>query len=429
MERVFLKMKFFNFIIVGAILTFFLVSLGFFVKRYMDNKDKLEKINDKTGSLALQKSLEEELKQKKEEELKKLEAGDRNAINEVIERLFKSSKLGGWVKSKSYQLYNTKTISLIINLSGKEELVNTKKEIVLKSGEVYTQNKHYIAVKKEYSEKVFISGVKIVEELFNTLPLLYKIYISLYLTEEESDKQDCVLSFEVNKDQFRASKNIQNSIEKVDSFSAIYDYDSKNYVFKEIEPVKTPMGEASLEKTMSMKANADTTFFGGSVVNSNSEPVSMKNEYLSDDNSKISSDTKISNLNGSMMLNKTQLGLDQLINDDRNFEDKSEFDLTTDKFLSISGFKVISEESIDNLKIIKALKTPEEKIYLIAVNKENKIIKEDDLKSLFFKSIKDNIEKSVFITESSYALDSVTYAGVNGIELYDKEKINKLIKN
>lgn len=423
-------MKLFNFVILGSVLAFFLVSLAFFIKRYIDNKDKLNKINDKASTIALQKSLEDELRAKKEEETKKLEAGNIATINEVIERLFRSSKLGGWVKSKTYNLYNPKTLSLIVNLSGKDELVNSKKEIVLKSGEIYTQNKHYIAVKKEYSEKVFVSALKIIEELFNSLPTLYNIYLSIYLTEEESDKQLCVLSLEANRDQFRTLKESSNPVEKIETFSPIYNYDSKNYEFKEIEPIKTPSGEISLEKTMSMKASTNTTFLGNTVISNDSEQINIKSDYLAPDNSKISSNTKISDLNGSIILDKSQLGIDKIIypSDETVKSDKTDFDLLVDKFFINSNFKIIREEKVNDLKIIKVLDSNNQKPYLIAVSQENKIIKEDDLKSLFFKAIKDNIDKSVFITNSSFALDSVTYAGVNSIELYDQEKLNKIVK-
>lgn len=423
-------MKLFNFVILGSVLAFFLVSLAFFIKRYIDNKDKLNKINDKASTIALQKSLEDELRAKKEEETKKLEAGNIATINEVIERLFRSSKLGGWVKSKTYNLYNPKTLSLVVNLSGKDELVNSKKEIVLKSGEIYTQNKHYIAVKKEYSEKVFVSALKIIEELFNSLPTLYNIYLSIYLTEEESDKQLCVLSLEANRDQFRTLKESSNPVEKIETFSPIYNYDSKNYEFKEIEPIKTPSGEISLEKTMSMKASTNTTFLGNTVISNDSEQINIKSDYLAPDNSKISSNTKISDLNGSIILDKSQLGIDKIIypSDETVKSDKTDFDLLVDKFFINSNFKIIREEKVNDLKIIKVLDSNNQKPYLIAVSQENKIIKEDDLKSLFFKAIKDNIDKSVFITNSSFALDSVTYAGVNSIELYDQEKLNKIVK-
>jgi hypothetical protein len=77
--------------------------------------------------------LEDELRQKKEKELKKLEAGDLNTINEVLERIFKSSKLVALIKNRNYKLYNTKNISITANLSGKDELIDSKKEIVLTS--------------------------------------------------------------------------------------------------------------------------------------------------------------------------------------------------------------------------------------------------------------------------------------------------------
>ncbi|MBC7473142.1 MAG: hypothetical protein H7263_02535, partial [Candidatus Sericytochromatia bacterium] len=203
----------------------------------MDNKDMLKNIS-KENSHKLQKDLEDELKIKKEDEQKKLDLGDRTTTLEVIERLFKSSKLTGWIKSKNYQLYNQKNLSIIINMSGKDDLINSKKDVILKNGEIYTQNKHYLSIKKEYSEKVFMCSYKVVEEFFNTIPSLYKIYISIYTTEEEKDEQLCVLSMEVNKDQYNSIKDRTSGIiEKVDFFQANYSYDTKTYDFKEIEPV------------------------------------------------------------------------------------------------------------------------------------------------------------------------------------------------
>jgi hypothetical protein len=423
-------MKFINFLVLGGMLAFFFVSVAFFVKRYLDNKDKINSIT-KENSHELKRSLEDELREKKEKELKKLESGDVRTINEVIERIFKSSKLAALVKTRNYKLYNPKNISLIINLSGKEDLVDSKKEIVLKSGEVYTQNKHYVAIKKEYSEKVFMSAYKIIEEVFNSIPTIYKIYISLYLTEEESDKQICVLSFEVNRDQFRTVQNTnQNFKEKLDVFTPIYDYDMRNYTLSEIQPISTSSGEISLEKTMSMKANSDTTFYGGTVINKG-ESVNLKNESINIDNSTISSNTKISSLNSSsIMLDKTQLGLDKIIKEsEKKNEEESDFDSSIIKFFKNSGLVNINEENVSSsFKIVKSLKSAEKKQYLVGINYEDKVIKEDDLKSLFFKAIKDNIEKTIFITNSSFALDAVTYANVNSIEIFDKEKMDKINK-
>ncbi len=387
----------------------------------MDNKDMLKSIS-KENTHKLQKDLEDELKIKKEDEQKKLDLGDRNTTLEVIERLFKSSKLTGWIKSKNYQLYNQKNLYIIINMSGKDDLISSKKDVVLKNGEIYIQNKHYLAIKKEYSEKVFMCAFKVVEEFFNTIPTLYKIYISIYTTEEEKDEQICVLSMEANKDQYNAIKDKStNIIEKVDFFQANYSYDTKTYDFKEIEPVATPVGEASLEKTMATKVNANTSFYGNTVISTNSESISLKNDIIQHNNSKISTETKISSLSGSMMLNKSQLNINDFS------PAKSDFEQSIEIFFTKSGFKIISEEKIGNNKIIKAKKSLDEKIYLINVLDSNDTVKEENLKTLFFKSIKENIEKTIFISSGAFALDSVNYANVNSIEIFDKEKLNKLV--
>lgn len=432
-------MKFINFLVIGGMLAFFLISIAFFVKRYLDNKDKISNLN-KENTHELQKSLEDELKAKKEKELKKLESGDLNTINEVIERLFKSSKLAALIKTRNYKLYDTKNISIIATLSDKDDLIETKKEIVLKTGEVYTQNKHYVAIKKEYSDKVFMSAYKITEEVFNSIPTIYKIYMTLNLPEE-NDKQICVLSFEVNRDQYRASQSLNRDFKgKIDSFNAIYDYDLKNYHFNEVQPINTNINGMSLEKTMSIKASTDTTFYGGTIINQG-EALNLKNESHIN-NSTISSETKISNLgSSSIMFDKSQLGLSNLDNKDKVFKSEtsdnslnnipqlSDFDASVVKLFKLYGLVNINEENINNdFKIIKALRSSDKTNFLVGVNNENKIIKEEELKSLFFKAIKDNIEKSIFITSGSFALDAVTYANVNNIEIFDQEKINKLNK-
>lgn len=422
-------MKFINFLVIGGMVLFFLISIAFFVKRYLDNKDKISNINKENTSV-LQRDLEDELRAKKEKELKKLESGDLNTINEVIERLFKSSKLAALIKSKNYKLYDTKKISIIATLSEKDELIESKKEIVLKTGEVYTQNKHFVAIKKEYSDKVFMSAYKIVEEIFNSIPTIYKIYMNLNLPED-NDKQICVLSFEVNRDQFRAAQKINKDFKnKIDTFNAVYDYDSKNYQFSEVQPVNISSNEMTFEKTMNIKASTDTTFYGGTVINQG-QSISLKND-VDNNPALLNSDTKISNLgSGSIMFDKSQLGIDKLDkNPDLGIENNdTSFESLIIKFFKSYGLVNVNEEDISSeFKIIKAVRSSDKTPFLVGVNKENKVIKEDDLKSLFFKAIKDNIEKSIFITNSSFALDAVTYANVNNIEIFDQEKINKLNK-
>ncbi|MBC7475109.1 MAG: restriction endonuclease, partial [Candidatus Sericytochromatia bacterium] len=172
---------------------------------------------------------------------------------------------------------------------------------------------------------------------------------------------------------------------------------------------------------MATKVNSNTSFYGNTVISTNSESTNLKNEITPHNNSKIGTETKISSLSGSMMLNKSQLNINELL------PIKSEFDKIVEIFLTKSGFKIISEEKIEHNKIIKAKKSLDEKVYLINVLDSNDIVKEENLKTLFFKSIKENIEKTIFISNGAFALDSVNYANVNSIEIFDKEKLNKLV--
>lgn len=414
-------MSFLNILVVGFVLAFFIGSVALFIRRFQANKAKIRKIGVEDNP-TLKYELERELKLKREEELKKLQSGDKDTIMEVIDRLFKSSKLAGLIKSKNFNLYNQKNIAFIINLTPKEELVDDKKEITLKNGEVYTQNKHYLAVNKEYSEKVFLSGFKVVEEVFNTIPTIYKMYISVYETVDSLQK--CILSFEVNRDQYNAISHKNNIMEKLDFFKAKHNYDQKNYIFNEVEPVNTPSGEISLEKTMATKANSNTSFYG-TMATSDSSIISLKNESVVNNNPlNATSQTKISDLNGSIMLNKTMLDIPSLDTFEEN-EDLSDFEIKVASFFDKCGYQFIKEE-VDDLNTYKYVKKNDSNI-LVGIYDDYEVVKDDFLKKLYHKMIKENIEKGIFITSSSFSLDCVTYASVNEIEIYDFDKIKKLV--
>ncbi len=415
-----------NILLIASVFIFIAVSLGIFFKRYKENKAKLESLS-KENAHELKKSLEEELKKKKEEELKKLESGDKETISFVFERLFKSSKLAGWVKSQTFNLHNSKSISVIVHLSGKEELVSTQKEIKLKTGEVYTQNKHYLAVKKEYSEKVFLCAYKVVEEAFTNIPTLYKMYISEYITEEESDNPMCVLSMEVNKDQYRTikEKNLNNAIDIISYFNANFNYDNKNHIFQEVEPIKTPAGETSLEKTMATKVSSNTSFYGSTIVDPDASAVNIKNDYSNFDNSTLSSDTKISSLKGSIMLDKTMVNIPDEVQKE---PDKTEFEQLTDQFLAKSKLKIIRENTLaDGERSILAINPDTQKTFLINISKNEELVKEESLKTIVNLMLNENIENGIFITNGAFALDCVSFATKNNIELFDREKINKIV--
>jgi hypothetical protein len=414
-------MSFLNILVVGFVLAFFIGSVALFIRRFQANKAKIRKIGVEDNP-TLKYELERELKLKKEEELKKLQSGDKETIMEVIDRLFKSSKLAGLIKSKNFNLYNQKTIAFIVNLTPKEELVDDKKEITLKNGEVYTQNKHYLAVNKEYGEKVFLSSFKVVEEVFNAIPTIYKMYISVYETVDSLQK--CIVSFEVNRDQYNAIGHKNNIMDKLDFFQAKHNYDQKNYIFNEVEPVNTPSGEISLEKTMATKAASNTSFYGTMAV-SDSSIINLKNEsVINDNNLKATAQTKISDLNGSIMLNKTMLDIPSLDTFDNN-EDLSDFEIQIVRFFEKYDYQFIKEE-VDDLNTYKYVKKNDSTI-LVGIYDDYEVVKDEFLKKLYHKMIKENIEKGIFITSSSFSLDCVTYASVNQIEIYDFDKIKKLV--
>jgi hypothetical protein len=420
-------MNIINILLIASVLIFIIISFIIFGKRYKENKERLQRISLENDH-ELKRKLEEEVREKREEELKKLEAGDKNTIIEVLDRLFKSSKLAGWVKSQTFHLHNNKTISIIVHISGQEDLVNSKKQITLKTGEVFTQNKHYLAIKKEYSEKVFQCAYKVVEESLTNIPTLYKIYISEYINEEEKDKPICVLSMEVNKDQYRAVKDKNtNVIEKLDFFKAKYNYDTRNYDFQEIEPVETPAGETSLEKTMATKASANTSFYGTAIIDKDSDPINLKKEQVGIENKNINSNTKISSLSGSMMLDKSTLNIESLQLPSEKTEETVDFDHLVKKLLEQSEFKVLDQSPSDNGEVsILAISSTRE-TYLIQVSKNDLSIKEDHIKELVNKVKNKNVDHGMYISNGGFALDSVQYAVINNIELFDKEKLNKLL--
>lgn len=427
-------------ILIACVMIFIGISLFIFFKRYKEHKDKLEKISIESVG-GLKSDIEEEIRKKREDELKRLESGDIKTIREIIDRTFKSSKLSGWVRSQNYKLYNSKNLSLIVNISGKEELVNTKKEIVLKSGEVYTQNKHYLAVKREYSEKVFQCAYKVVEEVFTNIPTLYKIYLSEYINHEETDSPVCVLSLTVSRDQYRTVKDDNKDIKaKLDYFGAIYDYNAKDYDFSEVEPVSTPSGEMSLEKTMASKASSSTVLYGNTVLNPGEEPKQIKNNQQEKKPESIDSNTKISDLNGSVMFDKSMLNIDAFDqkrdenldktmilnqNTDTSINESSDFQEILKSFFGRENYKSLKEESLANAYNCILASSPDKKIFLIMVSESTEIIKEESIKILLKKLDTDNIENGIFITNGGFGLDAVSLATANNILLYDKEKLLK----
>lgn len=228
--------KFLGTSIIIFILVFLFVAFGLFIKRFIDNKEKLKKINS-TESELLKNELETKLLKKKEEEQVRLLAGDATLLLEIIDRIFKSSKVSALVKDKDFKLLELSTLFFNIKLHPMEELVSTTKEITLKNGEVYRQNKHLITVKKEYAEKVFLSSYKVIEEVFSNIPTINNISVNTYL-EEESSIYKCVLSVTCDRDSFEKSKSKNLYNEKLDVMLIDYKYDFKDHSFEEVSPIE-----------------------------------------------------------------------------------------------------------------------------------------------------------------------------------------------
>lgn len=227
--------KFLGTSIIIFIIIFLLVAFGLFIKRLIDNKEKLKKINS-TESEALKSELETKLLKKKEEEKVKLQAGDTKLLLEIIDRIFKSSKVIALVKDKDFKLLDLSAIFFNIKVNPIDELVSTTKEITLKNGEVYKQNKHIITVKKEYADKIFLSAYKVLEEVFTNVPTINNISVNTYMEEQDSSYK-CVLTVTCDRDTFEKAKlkNLYN--EKLDIMIVDYKYDFKEHSFEEVNPI------------------------------------------------------------------------------------------------------------------------------------------------------------------------------------------------
>lgn len=395
--------------LIGSVLLFVGIAFFFFLKRFTENKDKIKKISQ-DNVIKLSDNLDEELKKKKDEETLKLEEGNTDTIREVVERVLKSSKIVGFIKDQTYNLHDKTKISFLINMSGKDDMVEAKKHIILKNGEILTQNKHYLVIKKEYSEKVFLCAYKIIEEMYNIIPTVFRIWVNIHISDEnDENKSVCVLSVEATRDDYKSVKNRNISvIQKIDTFNAKYNYDTKNYDLFEIDPIATPKNVLSLEKTMATKATTSTSFFGNGLIDSDGNK------------SEIDNNTKIETIkNASIQMTQQDLG-NILLKHEENTSD-------IDKILNKYEFNLVKKEELNpNIFEIIACDKNNTNV-LINYSKIENIVKEDKLKELFFKAIKQNITKYIYISTGSFSLDAVNYANVNGIEILDGEKLNKIL--
>lgn len=393
-----------------VVLIFVGVAIFFFIKRFQENKDKISNIS-KEDYVSLKEDLEVELKVKKEKELKELEKGDLSVIKEVIERLFKSSKLTSFVKSKNFILYDKSKVSITITLSDQEDIIDSEKQITLKNGDLYTQKKHYLAIKKEYSEKTFICAYKTIEEIYNSIPTIFRIYLNIKLSkkDDETETEVYVLSLDLTRDDYNSVKDQKlDFTQKIDTFKNKYNFDIRLYELFEIEPLEMDAKIFSLEKSMNTKVSQNTTFIGSSTVDSNIE------EKVIDSNTKISDVKNFSlMMNNNILLNKNESG---------NLEKEEIAGFLNKKDLNLVKSDVLQNEIIEIIAVNK-----DNKEILINYSKNTNIIREEELKEMFFKAIKKNISIYMFLSKGSFSLSAVNYADVNNIEIFDTEKINKIL--
>ncbi|GIW23162.1 MAG: hypothetical protein KatS3mg068_2169 [Candidatus Sericytochromatia bacterium] len=406
-------MNFFNISIVLLVLGFIIFSIVLFVKRYKENNQKIANLTT-DNSHQLKASLEEELRKKKEIETEKLKAGDINTINEVIERIFKSSKFVAWVKEKNYNISNkARNIYLSLTLYESEEIISKTKEVILKDGQVYTQNKHELAIRKEYSEKVFNCAYKTIEEIFNNIPTIYKIFINEYIIVE-NDYKKLVFSVLVNKDQYNTVKNDNiSTIDKLNYFKANYIFDKKNFTFEEIQKEDLP-SEFSIDQTMSLKVDKNTTFYGNTVL-TNDNVINLNKGNTQILNSSVSSNTKITDLSSSVSIDKTIL---------LNKENEDNIE----EILNKMNLYILEREDLNNGDKSFKVRDDNQNIILVNFNEDkNKVIKEQNIRFLLGKMITEAIDKGIFITYGNFAIDAFEFASKNNIELFDNDKIKKLI--
>jgi hypothetical protein len=213
----------------GDYINFALIIFGS-IGMYLD-KNLIEKIDAKDGGTTLQMT-QAILEEKK---ARKIVEWDNNLILEYINQTLEGNKFIIWVKDKKISFGNGFDIYISLNFSLSDELISPTQEITLKDGKKFTQKKHDLAIKKEYSEKVFICGNNLIEDLFEKIIKLEKIGITIFLPENDI----CVLNILATREQYLKLRDnkVVNIFERLKYFSSNYDFDHKNFIFSEIKPV------------------------------------------------------------------------------------------------------------------------------------------------------------------------------------------------
>lgn len=141
----------------GSYINVSITLLGVF-GMFIDNKlNPKVKDNEAKFSLIIAEAILEEKK------AKKIKDWDNNTVFEYLNQTLVNNKFSIWVKTREIKIGNEFDIYLNINFTGIDELISPTHEITLKDGKKYTQHKHELAIKKEYSEKVFLCAINLIE--------------------------------------------------------------------------------------------------------------------------------------------------------------------------------------------------------------------------------------------------------------------------
>lgn len=208
----------------GTYLNFAMVALGA-AGMYMDkNLNTTIETNDQELSLLINQAIAEEKKDKK------IEQWDKDIIIDFLQHKLENNQSTFWIKNKKITVENDFNISLIIVFADKNSLISPTQEIILKDNKKYQQNKHELAIKKEYSEKIFFYTTNIIEEVFEKIIKLEKVVLQAFVP----DIHNSILEVSINREMFNKLKlaKTKNNFEKLKFLEAKYNFDSKTFDFK-----------------------------------------------------------------------------------------------------------------------------------------------------------------------------------------------------
>jgi hypothetical protein len=201
-----------------------IVGAGLIFAEAKINNARLTKSLDFSNEMA--KAIAEESK------LKNIDEWNIGYIETFIRDLFSMKLYLNWVREKQFTISENNEIYLKIYFTDKDKLIDKTQEITLKNGKKYTQKKHDLLINKEYSEQLFSFTDSITEDLFEKISKLNNLKIQLFLFDSGTN----ILDIEVSRDMYnqQKAKKLVDSKEKLNLYTAKYNFDAKNYEFSPI---------------------------------------------------------------------------------------------------------------------------------------------------------------------------------------------------